>query len=1782
MLFWGTGQLQCACVNNTVVAIELPFNNLKGNINEEQTMPDGRTMSISDTFDAMSCNLRMVWLPNNRLSGTIPDVQYLQDLELLSLSNNQVGGRIPSQLSQSLRLTALSLSNNTFEGEFPSGICRNADNRSSLLTDLFINDNLLTGTLDLSGCKALVNFWAMDNMLSGPPPSLNDNTQMRLAFLRNNHFSGPIIANSSLSRPYVSYLLGFDLSYNRITGTIPFDINNMLVATEISFGHNALTGPIPHAFFTDLGSLSYLDLQNNLLNGSIPSEFGLSNTLYRAFFNDNHLSGTLPNSILDGASVLINLTTNQLSCCLSAPVYLGGGRIAYTGSVNYSAGLLPPSLTLSPVFVSYTGLFRPDLINFQCPFIARASDPSTPVTGFILDPEYYLYEGCGCVTGYAIYNESVPGEINISCVAVDPSFKKWAIAIIVVGCFFALIGIAWLYTAVGRQVLQNVSDLRKRLRGNPVSGAVSIVVTDIEGFSNLMKRAPDLMMPALIAHNDLIGKAKWANYGFTVEQEGDAYGLIFRDATDAVKFCLQAQQLLEQHSWPAGLLQAPCKLRPSNAASAHPGSSRKSRLFKQTWQQIRGSVGHADKGSPHAGAPQRTPPATASPTMSLSNLFSRGTAPTAAGSSSGGGGAPVVPSPPNQSAPNQSAPNQSAPDEATSSLQPAALAISGGGGTESGGGGDGKHDGSGAGVSGGGGGGGGKHDGSGAGVSGCGGGGGGKHDEEATYTRRASRGSGGGGGGGGTEGSGDGGGGRQSGAGGEGGGGGSGSKHGGTEGVAAEAAHPIPGLRVRMGIASGVLPPGTSAASSLVMATAKLVSDAGFGGQILMDRATFLAVNHLTQELGAVDANGLDINQLHTPSSFLCWFRRESRRRNEAILLDMGEYAHVSALLKLAANPAASTLGRQQSSPTVARQQLQQQQAAMGPPPTLRQHPSPLGTLRSASAGPQQQQQAAVGPSPFSKQPPLPPGALRSASVGPQQQQQQAALGPSPFSKQPPLPPGTQRSSSVGPQQQQQQPTIAGPCPSSVTTWEDRPNTGGAGEGPRASSSGVGGPPGPSPFGGAGANASTAAAATKQQLLLTRRFLAAGGGADALDAPGENEAPARTGVDRLKLYQVISPRQQQRGRIFGSKLALGDDWAQIDGCYYDAPGATLAPLTVSEDDDAAVGGLDPVAMLFVSVEGAKDYTQSHRADAVTVYLELSAIVRTLLRQIPGGYLVRQQDGELKYLVAFGRAEPAIAWCLALQEAALYVEWPASALRQWPEVFAPPYPGARPVRLFRGPRIKMGLCEGLPTAILRDHLGRADYHGPTINQAARYMDAAAHGGQLACEASLAQSVLRGTYAPPVTRHSASRSAASRISEAMRGAGSVLHSRLSSATQHRPAASPDPADDDAGPRTDSGHAAANVHVEIGGDGVLHEDRELENSWGSPGILATLSPPNELPATQEDSDGLLVDCRLEKCVVLPGATFKVSATALGSFKFKGSADPVVMASLSAGDLTARTYPADPPKGKGARVAEANGVIATARIPLLAVVMHYKQAGLATLAHSDSVRSDSVAGRTASMRNVVGGVIAAFKFRGMVSTDGSASVPAPPGMTRTPSRFALAGWGGGAGDGSPSSPKRPPTPGARTASAGGSSAAVGVVAEGAAPGKPLFRPRTTSSGGVRAATAGGGEGASPPVQPQPPGVWRGGGGASGPAAHVQPQPTPPTSGSTGGGLAGGGGPQGGGIGPSGAPLTNAAAPGTASKAASNASATSAAPPPPAGAVAITVELAMPPFGRPAGGGAP
>ena len=107
----------------------------------------------------------------------------------------------------------------------------------------------------------------------------------------------------------------------------------------------------------------------------------------------------------------------------------------------------------------------------------------------------------------------------------------------------------------------------------------------------------------------------------------------------------------------------------------------------------------------------------------------------------------------------------------------------------------------------------------------------------------------------------------------------------------------------------------------------------------------------------------------------------------------------------------------------------------------------------------------------------------------------------------------------------------------------------------------------------------------------------------------------------------------------------------------------FVPLTPMDRPPLGMG-LPKVTAVFCMVDGGKAYTARNRSEAKLVNAEIVAVMRNALRQIPGGYFVRQQDGDLKYILTFSFPEAALLWCIAVQECLLYVDWPLSALRHW--------------------------------------------------------------------------------------------------------------------------------------------------------------------------------------------------------------------------------------------------------------------------------------------------------------------------------------------------------------------------------------------------------------------------------------------------------------------------------------------------------------------------------------
>jgi hypothetical protein len=119
----------------------------------------------------------------------------------------------------------------------------------------------------------------------------------------------------------------------------------------------------------------------------------------------------------------------------------------------------------------------------------------------------------------------------------------------------------------------------------------------------------------------------------------------------------------------------------------------------------------------------------------------------------------------------------------------------------------------------------------------------------------------------------------------------------------------------------------------------------------------------------------------------------------------------------------------------------------------------------------------------------------------------------------------------------------------------------------------------------------------------------------------------------------------------------------------------------------------------------------------------------------------------------------------VQEQLLLAPWP-DALLALP-AFAAVRDGLGRL-LFRGPRLRMGACEGRPRSITPDHAGRADYAGHAVNMAARYTEAA-HGGQVVFDVTLAEKALAAWNAASAQQHQAAAAAAPSTIAEERSAG-----------------------------------------------------------------------------------------------------------------------------------------------------------------------------------------------------------------------------------------------------------------------------------------------------------------------------------------------------------------------------------------------------------------------------
>jgi gliding motility-associated-like protein len=137
-----------------------------------------------------------------------------------------------------------------------------------------------------------------------------------------------------------------DLEMNKLSGTIPTDIGNVVNLQYISLGLNDLSGSIPSSI-KNLANLRILQLYNNKLSGPIPAEIWSLNRLERVIFSDNKLSGIIDAKVSNLANLrLLYLDNNKLSGPIPSQIGSLNKLEGLNLSNNNLGGTVPVQLSL--------------------------------------------------------------------------------------------------------------------------------------------------------------------------------------------------------------------------------------------------------------------------------------------------------------------------------------------------------------------------------------------------------------------------------------------------------------------------------------------------------------------------------------------------------------------------------------------------------------------------------------------------------------------------------------------------------------------------------------------------------------------------------------------------------------------------------------------------------------------------------------------------------------------------------------------------------------------------------------------------------------------------------------------------------------------------------------------------------------------------------------------------------------------------------------------------------------------------------------------------------------------------------------------------------------------------------------------------------------------------------------------------------------------------------------------------------------------------------------------
>jgi Leucine-rich repeat (LRR) protein len=258
------------------------FNNIIGN--------------IETTINILPTSIKTIDVSHNNLTGSIPMLSHSINLQTFNCSHNKLSGSIGS-LFNSYNLQYFYCNNNALTGSIP-----NLSDAISL-HEFNCSHNKLSGSISNISSNYVLNYFDCSyNYLSG---SINNLPQSLIQFIvNNNNLTGSINLSGSIN------LETFNAGYNKLSGSI-LSLEGCVSLSYFNCFENDLTGSIPS--INDCTALTYFDVSGNSLIGSIPNLSYAQQLTYVAFDNNKLTSYTSASGIISPSLLEISAGNNLLN-----------------------------------------------------------------------------------------------------------------------------------------------------------------------------------------------------------------------------------------------------------------------------------------------------------------------------------------------------------------------------------------------------------------------------------------------------------------------------------------------------------------------------------------------------------------------------------------------------------------------------------------------------------------------------------------------------------------------------------------------------------------------------------------------------------------------------------------------------------------------------------------------------------------------------------------------------------------------------------------------------------------------------------------------------------------------------------------------------------------------------------------------------------------------------------------------------------------------------------------------------------------------------------------------------------------------------------------------------------------------------------------------------------------------------------------------------------------------------------------------------------------------------